>query len=219
MAQNNADFLDVMFKKVELQFPRLKDTFRYNSAAKKSEPCAPGAANAAWSIGAKMPKAQAKEFFTQMKAHYEACRARNSKLPEFSKVFGMKKDDENGTVMFEAKKKGMNAAGAVNKPPTVIDAMKQPWPSDKLDIWSGSIGTVRVRAFPTVDPDGVGGISLLLDVVQVLKPVYGGANLDGFDEETEYSSPEFTGDPFQAASENKKNAAVNKATFENDSEF
>lgn len=213
MAQNNEDFKDFMFKRVELQYPRLKDTFRYNSAAKKSEPCAPGAANAAWSVVVKLPKAEAKQYYADMKAHYEACRKRNSKLPEFTKVFGMKKDEENGTVTFEAKKKGMNAAGAVNKPPTVIDSSKNAWPSDKLDFWSGSIGTVRMRAFPTVDPDGEGGISLLLDVVQVLKPVYGGANLDGFDEDTEYGAPDFQGDPFQAAGAKKPAATVDDSEF------
>ena len=186
MAQVNdktADFLDVFFRHVELMYPRLKETFRYNSAAKKSEPCALTAANAAWSCGMKMPKAQAKDFFQSMKAHYEACRARNSKLPEFGKVFGMRKDEETGTVTFEAKKRGVSAAGTPNKAPTVIDSNKVAVAGEALDIWSGSIGTVRVRAFPTVDPDGVGGISLLLDTVQIIKPRYGSANLDGFEEE------------------------------------
>ena len=203
MAQTtNEDFRDFMFKHVELQFPRLKDTYRYNAQAKKSEPCAQNVTNAAWSAGMKMPKAVAKDFYTQMKAHYESCRERNKKLPEFSKVFGMKKDDENGTVTFEAKKKGVTESGKVNKPVTVIDNLKNPMAPDKLEFWSGTTGNVRVRAFPTVDPDGVGGISLLLDVVQVLKPVYGSANLDGFEEE-EVESSEPAVDVFAAAAERK----------------
>lgn len=216
MAQDNLDFRDFMFKHVELQYPRLKDTFRFNSSTKRSEPCAPGAANAAWSVAVKMPKDQAKQFFTDMKAHYEACRARNSKLPAFTKVFGMKKDDENNVVTFEAKKRGVTGEGKQNKPPMVIDNMKQPVPDDKREIWSGSLGNVKVRAFPTVDPDGVGGISLLLDVVQVLKPVYGSANLDDFEEETEFGPTEFAGDPFAAAAQNKANAALNKADLGDD---
>jgi hypothetical protein len=213
MAQND-DFKDFMFKGVELAFPRLKDCYRFNSATKKSEPCAQNVTNAAWSAGMKMPKDRAKEFFVQMKAHYEACRERNKKLPEFTKVFGMKKDDENGTVTFEAKKKGVTGEGKANKAPTVIDNLKNPLAEDKLEFWSGTTANVRVRAFPTVDPEGKGGISLLLDVVQVLKPIYGSANLDGFDEEDVAVGPaEFSGDPFAAAAANKKTAKANDDAF------
>lgn len=209
MAQTNDDFRDFMFKGVELAFPRLKDCYRFNSATKRSEPCGQNVTNAAWSAGMRMPKDKAKEFFLGMKAHYEACRERNKKLPEFTKVFGMKKDDEHGTVTFEAKKKGVTSDGKINKPPTVIDNMKNPLTADKLEFWSGTTANVRVRAFPTVDPDGKGGISLLLDVVQVLKPVYGSANLDGFDEEEVEGGPtEFAGDPFAAAASAKKPAQV-----------
>jgi hypothetical protein len=184
MAQNeNEDFKDFMFKHIELQFPRLKETWRFNNAEKKSELCAATANGAAWSTGIKMPRATAKDFHAQMKAHYEECRKRDKKFPEFTRVFGMKKDEEAGTVTFEAKKRGVNGDGKANKPPTVIDNLKQPMASDKLDFWSGTTANVRVRAFPTIDPDGIGGISLLLDVVQVLKPKYGTANLDGFEEE------------------------------------
>lgn len=217
MAQDNQDFMDIIFKHVELQYPRLNGTYRFNSASKKSEPCAAGAANAAWSCGMKMPKAQAKDFHAQMKAHYEACASRNKKLPAFSKVFGMKKDDEAGTVTFEAKKRGMTGEGKANKPPTVVDNMKQALPPEKLEFWSGSVGNVRVRAFPTVDPDGNGGISLLLDAVQVLKPVYGSANLDGFDVEDVDTGPaEFAGDPFAAAAANKATAKANTAELGDD---
>jgi hypothetical protein len=111
----------------------------------------------------------------------------------------------------------MTGEGKANKPPTVVDNMKQPMPPEKLEFWSGSTGNVRVRAFPTVDPDGNGGISLLLDAVQVLKPVYGTANLDGFDvEEAESGPAEFAGDPFAAAAANKKTAAGNKAELGDD---
>jgi hypothetical protein len=213
MAQANdktADFLDIFFRHAELMYPRLKETFRYNSAAKKSEPCALTAANAAWSCGMKMPKAQAKEFFQSMKAHYEACRARNSKLPEFSKVFGLKRDDETGTVTFEARKRGVSAAGTPNKAPTVIDSNKMAITGEALDIWSGSTGTVRVRAFPTVDPDGVGGISLLLDTVQIIKPRYGSANLDGFEVE------EVTAEDVDAAAERAFAGAAGRKAASND---
>lgn len=216
MAQtNDDDFKEFFFRRVELQFPRLKDTYRFNNAEKRSEQCAQNANGAAWSVGVKLSKADAKDFHAQMKAHYEACRERNKKLPEFSKVFGMKKIDAEGKiirdddkktefvgVIFEAKKRGVTEAGKANRPPNVVDAALQPMTGDKLDIWSGSVGTVKVRAFPTLDPDGLGGISLLLETVQVIKPKYGSANLDGFEAE-EVAEDEPAADPFKAAAERK----------------
>jgi hypothetical protein len=177
---NNPDMLQQFARGVVFQYPKVNCTYRFNSAEKKSEPCAPGVQGAAWSIGWNMKADEAKKMIGEMKAHYEACRSRNKKLPEFVKVFGVKKN-EDGTVSFAAKKRGMNNEGKANKPPQVVDYKKEAIPQDKLDFWSGSEGNIRFIAFPTVDPDGVGGISLLLDAVQVTKPVYGSANLDGFD--------------------------------------
>lgn len=224
MAQTNDDFKDFMFKHVELMFPRLKDTYRFNTATQKSEQCPPNVNGAAWSVGMKMPKAAAKEFYTQMKAHYEACQSRNKEMLPFFTVFGMKKNDEEGTVVFEAKKRGVTGQGKANKRPNVIDNLKQPWPEEKLDFWSGTTGNVRVRAFPTTSPatkehpKGQGGISLLIDIVQVLKPVFGSTNLDGFEEEEGegFGPAEFAGDPFAAAAANKATAASNKADLGDD---
>ena len=213
MAQNDndSDFQDFMVRNAELLFPRLKDTYRFNSATKRSEPCTPTTTNAAWSAELKVSLAVAKELHAQMKAHYEKCRARNKKLPDFSKIFGFKKLEDGTHAVFSAKKKGVSAAGQPNKRPTVIDHAKQAWPEDRLDVWSGTTANVRVRAFPTVDPDAKGGISLLLDVVQILKPAYGGgASLDGFDEVEGEGPAEFAGDPFEG---NKKTAADNKAAL------
>jgi len=58
--------------------------------------------------------------------------------------------------------------------------MKQPLAD--LSFWSGSVGSVRAYAYPAVDPDGNGGISLILDTVQVIEPVYGDGGMDDFDE-------------------------------------
>lgn len=176
----NEDFLKIMVKGVKFYWPRLDQPYRYNNADKKTEACAATASNAGYSLAFDMPFGEAKEFFTALKAHYEARRAVNTKLPAFSKVFGMKKDEEAKTVRFVAKKRAMSGDGKVNDPPDVIDGAKRPL-ADKR-IWSESEGSVRVLAFPTVDPDGAGGISLLLGTVQVTKPVYGGDSYDEFDE-------------------------------------
>ena len=181
---NNDDFLKVLAKNVTFQFPKLNQTYRFNTQKQASEPCAPTASNAAWSVAFDMPKEEARPLYEQLKAHYEACKARTPKMPQFSKVFGMKrlKDEhgnETGIVQFTAKRNGMKKDGTPNKAPTVIDGQKQPLAD--LNIWGGSKGTVRAWAVAVIDPDGVGGISLLLDACQITEAVYGGGGLDDFD--------------------------------------
>jgi hypothetical protein len=177
---SNTDFLKVLIKDVTFQWPRLDQPYRYNSQEKRNEACAPGVANAGYSIAWDMPTAEAKALFGELKKHYLASRTANPKLPEFSKVFGMVKDEEAGTVRFTAKKRAVNGKGEVNKPPVVIDGAKHDLTNKA--IWSGSKGNLRVLAFAATDPDGAGGISLLLDTVQVVEAAYGGDGLDDFDE-------------------------------------
>ena len=179
MAQN-ADFKTIMVHNTTFHWPRLDQPYRYNKQEGRTEACAPNVNGAGYSIAFEVTMAEGKELHGVLKAHYNDCRSRNPKLPEFSTVFGMKKDQEKGTVRFTAKKKAVSNDGKLNKPPTVIDGRKQPLP--EKNIWSNSTGNLRVLAFPTIDPDDRGGISLLLDTVQVVNAVYGGDNLDDFEE-------------------------------------
>jgi hypothetical protein len=198
---NNDDFYKVLAKNVNLQYPKLNQTYRFNTAKQASEPCAPTAANASWSVAFDMPKAEAKILFDELRGHYEACKARNSRMPDFKTVFGMKKlkdesGNETGVVQFTAKRNGMKKDGTPNKAPTVIDGMKAPLAD--LNIWGGSKGSVRAWAVAVVDPDGHGGISLLLDAVQVTEARYGDGGMDDFDEVQTKSDP-FEAKPAQAA--------------------
>lgn len=186
---NNDDFLKVLAKNVTLQFPKLNQTYRFNTQKQASEPCAQTASGAAWSVGFEMSKEDARPIYEQLRAHYEACRSRNSKMPQFKTVFGMKKNEEAGTVSFSAKRNGMKKDGSPNKAPTVIDGQKQPLAD--LAFWGGSKGTVRAWAVAVVDPDGNGGISLLLDAVQVTEARYGDGGMDDFD------TVESKADPFE----------------------
>ena len=175
---SNPVFKKVLQKNIELQYPRLDKTYRYNSQEKRSEPCNPTAQGAAWSVSWTLSSENAKALYAELKAHYEDCKSRDTTMPAFGTVFGMRKLD-SGLVSFRAKKNGTNRSGEANQPPTVIGADKRPL--ENMGIWTGSKGTVRVIAFPSRSPDGEGGISLLLDAVQVLEPVYGGDGLDDFD--------------------------------------
>ena len=58
-----------------------------------------------------------------------------------------------------------------------------------MAIWGGSKGTVRAWAVAVIDPDGAGGISLLLDAVQVTEARYGDGGMDDFDTVESKSDP------------------------------
>lgn len=212
-------FLKFVVKDVEFMYPRLDQTYRYNAQKKQSEPCDQTANNAHWSITWKMPLEAAKALREQMVEHYNARRAVEPKLPDFSKIFGAKTIKEEGVVQFAAKKNGTNAEGKLNKEPIVVGPDLQPI-SDKA-IWGGSKGAIRFKAFPSIDPDGVGGISLLLDAVQVKEAVYGDGNLeddfgpadDGFDSVGEDKPPA------AAKAEPSPAAAPKAAEPEDDDEF
>lgn len=178
----NPDFRKFVFKDVTFSWPRLDQPYRYNPATEKSEPCPANAQGAGYSLAWTMPYSEAQNVFAEMKAHYEDCRTRNSKLPEFSSVFGLKRlKDDNGnetdTAQFTAKKSAISNKGEENKMPTVVDVAHTPL-ADRA-IWGGSTGHVRVLAFASTNPqDKSGGISLLLDAVVVTKAEYGGDGLE-----------------------------------------
>tara|TARA_R110000796_G_scaffold202900_1_gene319181 strand:- start:93 stop:728 length:636 start_codon:yes stop_codon:yes gene_type:complete len=171
----NTDFKSTFIRNVEFKYPKLNGTYRFNTALKKSEECAPSASGASYSISWEMPKGEAGKLHAELKAHYETC---NRKEP-FTKVFGMKKM-ENGNFEFRAKRNGTNTQGTLNEKPQVIDGSRHPLAN--LAFWGGSKGSIKATAYPVTDPDGNGGISLLIDIVQVTHAVYGSAGLDDFDD-------------------------------------
>ena len=171
----NTDFKSIMVRNVTFAFPRLAETYRFSTADKRSIACAPRAQGANYSIGWEMAAADAGKLHAELKAHYESC----GRKEPFEKVFGMKKLDD-GSFSFSAKRNGVNGKGEENPLPRVIDCDKQPF-ADVGSLWTGTKGTLKVTAVPVTDPNGAGGISLLLDVVQVIEAVTGGSGLDDFD--------------------------------------
>lgn len=183
----NPNFLKIVPTNVEFRYPKLDQTYRFNSTERRSETCLPTAQGASWSITWVMNQEEGSALRKLLKSHYDQCRSLDKKLPEFGKIFGSNKE-EDGTVTFTARRRGMTSKGEKNNPPRVVDAKKQPL--ENLSIWSGSKGNIIALAFPTVDPDGVGGISIMLDAVQVVTPVYGSDGLGDFKvEETETATP------------------------------
>ena len=174
----NLDFKKIVIKDATLQWPKLDQTYRYNRAENKSEPVPASAQGANWSCGILMSAEEARALWNELQAHYKDCQSRNNKLPNFSTVFGMKKRDD-GLVVFSAKKNGVNSKGQPNKEPTVLAGDLTPLADRR--IWSGSKGNIRFNAYPSQNPEGAGGISLLLDTIQVTKAIYGsGDDADDF---------------------------------------
>lgn len=210
----NPVFKKIVLKDVEFQYPRLDATYRFNSQDQRSEQCSPTAQGAAWSVSWTLSHEDGKALHADLAAHYNECKTRDTTLPAFSKVFGMKKLD-NGLVSFRAKKNGTNRAGDQNAPPTVIGGDKQPL-ADKA-IWSGSKGTMRIIAFPSKSPQGEGGVSLLLDAVQVIEPIYGDAGgMDDFEVVGPPLSEKYE-DPFGLPADKPAPAAA--AAFDMDDEI
>ncbi len=174
----NTDFKKMVLRNLEFKYPRLNTTYRYSTAEKRSEECAPTAQGATYSISWEMGKDEAAKLHSELKAHYETCKTKGP----FSKVFGMKKL-ENGNYEFKAKKNGVNREGNVNKKPEVVDGMKKPLAD--LKFWSGSKGNIIFTAYPSSNPQTSPpeyGITLMINSVQVTHAVYGGGTLDDFDE-------------------------------------
>ena len=173
-----SDFKKILVKDVLFQYPKMDQTYHWDSVENRSVPCAQGAQNAVWSIGFMVSAEQAKEITDQCKQHYNECKARNPTLGKLSKVFGMKKNDD-GTVTFSAKRNAKNKkTGEPNKEPVIIDGNKQPLADRRF--WSGSTGSLSILISPQYDPDKNLGISMLVGTVQVVNAIYGDAG-DDFD--------------------------------------
>ncbi len=174
----NPDFKKLMIKDALLAWPKLDQPYRYNSQEKRSEAAPAAAQGAAYSCGFTVSTEEGKRIFLELQEHYKDCMTRNTKLTKFSKVFGMKKSEDGTLVTFTAKKRAMSQKGEMNQPPLVLDGQKKELENKRL--YTGSVGNAVILAFPVSDPDGNGGVSLILDKLQVTKAVYGSTD-DDFD--------------------------------------
>ena len=185
------DFKKFMLHDKLLQYPKLDQTYRYDKSKDTSEPCIQTANQAAWSCGFIVSSEEAEKLWKEFQAHFNERKAADPSIGTFQNVFGMKKRDD-GTVFFSAKKNGTKKDGTLNDAPRVLNGDLNDL-ADKR-IWSGSVGTLRVKAFPSSNPsNNTTGISLLLDTVQVTKAVY------ATDDDFEKKHMEVEGQPEQPA--------------------
>lgn len=171
---------------VDLMYPRLSVTEKWDNAQRKFTICDQSDQGAYWSCSFVLSDADRAAMWEVGAAHYQAL-TQELNLPPISQGASLfrseqqHKDPEGnflqGQWIYKAARKTFNAQGHPSKRPIVLNGMNQP--IDRVDFWSGSKGRLCITMLPTVDPKtNTGGMRLFLDKVQLLDPIYGG----GFDE-------------------------------------
>ena len=163
MANNNA--LKVMFYDVTFEYSQLGQDCRNDMAESIREPDQPELPNSVWTIQFNLDAAKARKVRATCKAQFEA----SDTGKKFRGIFGMKKNND-GSYSLTVNSKDENGQGEVNKPPLVIDGMKQNI-ADRA-FCPGTIGSIRAWAVVVTDKGDNAGISLFFDAVQVTDPVY-----------------------------------------------
>jgi len=180
-----SDFKRMRVQGVELKWPRLDQTYRYDPQFKKEDgtrgknvPCEPGEDRASWSVVMNLDEKRGKALYAKCEEHFKARKPDE----KFGDVWGYKEiQGDSLSMQFSVAKKGKNAKGKINDAPEVLDA--QGAPLENRSIYSGSTGDVYFAIYPAFNPSaGSEGISLILDKIVVTNPVYGGDDYDDLDD-------------------------------------
>lgn len=150
-------------KNVEAMYPRINQTYRFDTAENRSVPCDPQDDGANYEIQFRMDKDQAKELMQVMAAAY--AEKREDKWPE--KIPMPFQKDDDGMYIGKAKLKGAYGKD-VTKKPKQYDANTKELPDDFL-LTTGSTVNIAVTLAPYNVRDA--GVSLRLRAVQVIKYV------------------------------------------------
>lgn len=170
----NNDFKKLIGSDVTFLYPRLDQPYRWDNTEKKTVPCKAAASMANWNITFSLPKERGEELIKVCTEHFKSCKGK----AKFGGVFGLKIDAETGEHHFRAKRNCTTKAGDLSQEPVVRDKYGRMLDAEGRKFWTGSRGDIRVMAFPSTDPDGKNGISLLLDTVVVREAKYQDGDAD-----------------------------------------
>tara|TARA_R100000234_G_C4984447_1_gene172553 strand:- start:530 stop:1222 length:693 start_codon:yes stop_codon:yes gene_type:complete len=159
---------------VEVLYPRINQTYRFDNTENRSVPCDPLDDGASYEMSFRMNTDQAKALYKAMSGAYKE--RREDKWPEKLEM-PFKKDDE-GMFIGKAKLKGAYGKDVTQKP-RQFDAQNNKLPED-FRLTTGSTANVAVVFVPYNMRDH--GVSLRLNAVQVIK----------------YAEPKESGSPFGA---------------------
>ena len=159
---------------VEVMYPRINQTYRFDNTENRSVPCDPLDDGAAYEMSFRMDTDQAKTLFKAMSAAYKE--KREDKWPEKLEM-PFKKDDD-GMYIGKAKLKGAYGKDVTQKP-RQFDAKNNKLPDD-FKLTTGSTANIAIVFVPYNMRDH--GVSRRLSAVQV----------------TKYAEPKDSGSPFGA---------------------
>lgn len=174
-----SDFLSTMIKNAVAKYNNAATPTAYNSSLGRSEDCTVTAPNAAWSISFTLDEKGRDELEHKARQHFSNVKKTDSRLGSYGGIHSMRKQDD-GSVMYTARKKCMTAKGKQNPEPKIVDGKK--FPVENRDFWGGSKINLMVTLLPTNSPaSGEWGVSILLDAIQVVEPVFGSDEREDFD--------------------------------------
>tara|TARA_Y100001938_G_C8011908_1_gene390481 strand:+ start:413 stop:1105 length:693 start_codon:yes stop_codon:yes gene_type:complete len=152
--------MEHIIEEVEILWPKVDRTYRFDNKEKRSVPCSPTEAGAEYRTDFLMPSDTAKDLYKLMLTAYQE--ARDDDWPEKFDVPFDKQDD--GRFRYNAKLKGAYDNEPTRKP-LQVDADTNKLPDD-FRLTTGSTGNVCVVFIPY--HGGVGtGVSLRLKAIQV----------------------------------------------------
>ena len=154
-----------VIKGVEILYPRINRTYRFDQVENRSIPCGPFEDGARYETSFRMTSEQAKALMVDMAQCYAERQQGESKWPEkFPMPF---KKDDDGMYTGKATLKGAYGEEATNAP-RQFDSANKELPKDFL-LTTGSIANVAVDLVPYNMADA--GVSLRVRAVQIIKYV------------------------------------------------
>jgi hypothetical protein len=154
-------YMNHLIKDVEVLYPRINKTYRFDSAENRSVPCDPFDEGAAYSMQFRMDEAKAKDLMSAMAKAY--AEKREAKWPE--KIPMPFKKEEDGTFVGKVTLKGAYGKEITNKP-MQVDAKNKALDDDFM-LTTGSTANIAVVLVPYNMREA--GVSLRLRGVQVTK--------------------------------------------------
>ena len=171
------DFKRSMFTGT-VAFNNLEYSSVYNTAAGRSEQCSTETPGAGWSLVVNLTAEEDARLNTEMSKHFSGVAQRDSRLGEYGGIHSRRVQDD-GTILVTARKKCKTAKGKANLPPAIVDTQRKP--VENRGFRGGSQVNVMVSALPTNSPaSGKWGMSLFLEAVQLVEPVYMDGGVDDF---------------------------------------
>ena len=156
-----------------LEFPSV-----YNSAAGRSEQCSTETPGAGWSVVIILSPDEDDRTDGQLSKHFKSVAQRDSRLGEYAGIHSRRVLDD-GSIQITIRKKCKTAKGKSNLEPAIVDTQRKP--VENRAFRGGSKVNVMCSALPTNSPaSGKWGMSLFLEALQLVEPVYMDGGVEDF---------------------------------------